>query len=675
MRSASVPSARQTLANRILLGILSGSLLLSFTQFTPTIDDQGLRSLRNTGATLLLWLLLLGLSIAIGRTLLRRWAPRSLGYGESYLYGLAIGIGTIAYLVFGLGVVAALSTPMILVALVVLSVIFAPALSEIAADARRAPRQALNSWRDSPGLAKSVVLLACIALVLASLLALSPPWDYDGLMYHLSGPQTFLQDGRISAQFDNWYANGPFSLEMLFLVGLSFGLDSTAKLVHLTMGFLFVAATYLIARRWVGLLEAWLAVAIVMGIPLVVILASFAYIDLGWSAFEVLAVAALLNWWRLREHPWLILSGVMMGFALGSKYLGLIGFGVLLVAILVLSARDGPRSVLKNLFGFAIPALLVGLPWYLKNLVLLGNPTFPFVLQASESGMPRLWHYMAFLKSFGTGGSLLDTLGLPVNVYLLHEQFGAVMNRIDIPSLLFPIAALYAFLKKSPVVTFLIVLAFARAIGWAFGSQQIRFLFPAYAAIAIAAAYSIVQVSRDQRLRPSFRMFLPAVTVGLMLIPIFYQIRILLDTGTLVSISGNESRREFLARNISGFEEYSALEEASDGRVLLVGDGRGYYCQPICLPDPDHFRWSLAIGAQSSCAELTTWLQGLKAKYILLNWEDLDFLSQHDPHKVIADSLSNLSGLEQQGCLEVAIDTDDVLAYRISDPQNKSSAP
>jgi len=111
------------------------------------------------------------------------------------------------------------------------------------------------------------LLLAGSILALTLLECLTPPWEYDGLMYHLQGPRLFLQAGRIELLPDNWQANGPATTDMLFTLGLSFGSDTFAKLVHLTYAVLLIAATFAFGQRYLKPHGGWLASAILLGIP------------------------------------------------------------------------------------------------------------------------------------------------------------------------------------------------------------------------------------------------------------------------------------------------------------------------------------------------------------------------------------------------------------------------
>ena len=54
----------------------------------------------------------------------------------------------------------------------------------------------------------------------------------------------------------------------------------------------------------------------------------------------------------------------------------------------------------------------------------------------------------------------------------------------------------------------------------------------------------------------------------------------------------------------------------------------------------------------------------MRAGYLMLNWEDLDFLSQHDPNGLLPIGLAKVSELEQNGCLRLRTETLSVTVYQ-----------
>ena len=229
-------------------------------------------------------------------------------------------------------------------------------------------------------------------------------------------------------------------------------------------------------------------------IPTLAVWASFAYIDLGWALFEVMAVVSFVEWRRGGDRTWLVGAGLFAGMAMGSKYLAVTGFGLLTAAVGLCTIRAGWRKTMTAVLSFTVPAVLLALPWYLKNAVWFGNPIFPHVLGGGDWSVARLHNYTAYLNSFGAGKSLLALLALPWNLYAHHELFGTVMSQIDLPSLMFLALVFYPFVRRNRLVSLLLLLSLARIVLWFLGSQQVRFLLPIMPWLALASAYVIVHM-------------------------------------------------------------------------------------------------------------------------------------------------------------------------------------
>lgn len=654
MNNPLVPSIGRAVRARLLPSLAIVILLaIRVVARPPSPASEGWTALPTLGLSLAFLLLVIGLANGLGTELLTRLAPSTLTNAERSVFGFALGSGSLAYLLLGLGLAGLLTTTGITVLLIGLSFWLSPSLARFAGTIKTLPMRAIRLWNRSRGLERTIAISALAIGLLALLHSLTPPSDYDGLMYHLLGPKLFLEAGRIHPSPDNGYINGPFAIEMLFTLGLAFHDDVFPKLVHFCYGLLFVGGTYVVARRWLSDRGSWLAVAVLLGVPTIPVWASFAYIDLGWSAFEFLALAAVVIWRNERDSRWLVLSGSMMGFALGSKYLGLFGAAIL-APLVLLSAKDvDTRTRLRHALKFLLPAAVIAAPWYLKNAFWFANPVYPFVLGGPGWDQTRIELYTAYLTSFGTGRELLDYLQLPWNIYAHHDRFGSVMNQIDIPSVLFPLLVLLPWRASNSAVRTLIIVAVARILLWSAGSQQIRFLLPIYPALSIGTAHIIEATRFGRRLSPSVPP-LAALAAGLTSITLFYQIRIALDSRIVPVIVGSESREVFLSRTVRDFPAMKAARElvVQPGRLLLLGDGRGYYCSPWCVPDPDHFRWAAEIVELPDEASLGRWFAARGITHLLLSWEDLDFLLQHDPSGVMERAARRLIGWRDAGCLK-----------------------
>ena len=96
----------------------------------------------------------------------------------------------------------------------------------------------------------------------------------------------------------------------------------------------------------------------------------------GALGFYLVAVfAALLAWQSGEGHRWPAMIGLLAGAAAACKYPGML-WGVLpaLLGVLLLAPRRAHGVLLFSL------GVLVGCGgWYLKNLLLAGNPCYPLL--------------------------------------------------------------------------------------------------------------------------------------------------------------------------------------------------------------------------------------------------------------------------------------------------------
>lgn len=645
-------------------------LLARFHWPVRALETTGPAAFRDLTFTFILWSLTLILCFSLGVFLLRLFRFESMENMESNAFAFALGFGAVCYWILLLAFLHLLNLLALTVSWTAAAVLVAPEATNRVRRIAALPGRIRQAWGRASTTGKVVV---CVSLVIAGfsfINTLTPAWDYDGLMYHLVGPKLFIEAGRIFPFPDNWYINGPFTIEMIFSLGLVFGDDVFPKLIHFSLGTLYVLTSYLLARRVLNREHAWLVLALIMGIPILPILAGFAYIDLGWSAFEVLAVLAFIIGIEDRGNGYLILSGTLCGLAMGSKYLGLQGLCVLGLLLLLVRWREGWRVMLESAFYFGVPAIIVASPWYIKNAIWLENPVFPFFLGGLGWSPARLGLYQSYLQSFGYGRSALDYFLLPVHVYTHPERFGAVMNQIDIPNPLFILACFAFFLKKTRAIFLLLAISALRFILWSVGSQQTRFLMPIFPLIAVMTVYVLHAFFPERTKLVRYRFAVSSLCVALLAIPLFYQA---IYTGLYRPfdvIIGTESRGHYLSRVVGNYPAITYAEEnlEPERRILLFGDGQGYYCLPNCVPDPDHFRWAGEIAKLESTGDLGTWFSEHALGYLVLNREYLDFLLQHDPEGVLELALRRLIDWGEAGCLRPLFDNDRVVLYKVVCP-------
>lgn len=218
------------------------------------------------------------------------------------------------------------------------------------------------------------ILLSLIALQAAVNLigTLGPEISYDAVWYHLTIPRIWLLEDKIF-----YIPNGPFSysllpktLDLWYLAGLMLSNEATAKVIHWTFGILCGLVIYKIAKHFYKRKYAVLAVVVFFSNLVVGWQSITAYIDLGRTFFEALALLALIKTISYSEKRWVYWIGVMLGLAIMTKLIAVTSLAA--VACIFILKRKPKAALLISCL-----AMLIPLPWFVLNYMQTGNPIHP----------------------------------------------------------------------------------------------------------------------------------------------------------------------------------------------------------------------------------------------------------------------------------------------------------
>jgi hypothetical protein len=268
--------------------------------------------------------------------------------------------------------------------------------------------------------------LACAALAAAwmvpTLAALAGGMDRaDTLWYHMPLSTKFVQTGSLGdiyffdpIFFASFY---PANSEVLHAVPiLAFGRDIVSPLLNLGFLALGLVAAWCIGRPYGLGPHALIGGSIALGAQMLIeFQAGEALNDIVGVAFVLATVALLVNAYASRavpeeppreplriraSHlrrihaakapsgalagPALAVAGLAAGLAAGTKLSFLAPVGALLVGLVVIAPR-GARWWTGT--WFAVPALLTGGYWFLRNLVAVGNP-IPYISSLGPIDLP-----------------------------------------------------------------------------------------------------------------------------------------------------------------------------------------------------------------------------------------------------------------------------------------------
>ena len=260
----------------------------------------------------------------------------------------------------------------------------------------------------------NVVALAVIGwafwtwLQLWNLAWLRPPYDWDGLYYHIPAIHEWVMAGRVS--FIGTmpyvpYVNYPMGVE-LFSFFAYFLLD-TSRLVNacnLWYWPLAVIALAVIAERLgVRGIWRWVAGALIAVVPAFVSQSVSCYVDPGFTAVVMAATAASCIFLFERDRPvvWrAVLLGCAVGLTAGSKGTGF-PFAIVFIATVTVGAlwiyRLGSwKRWAVGLAAAVVVTAAVGGYWYIRNAKVTGNPIYPMQVKLGEKVVIEGWDHEDF---------------------------------------------------------------------------------------------------------------------------------------------------------------------------------------------------------------------------------------------------------------------------------------
>ncbi len=407
---------------------------------------------------------------------------------------------------------------------------------------RNLHRPAVDGW----------LILVAVAAILCLAGALTPPFEYDELEYHLGAPSEYIKAGRIIFLPHNFYSNLPQLTEMLYLLALVTRSGIAAKLVHFSFGLLSAAAIYAVGDKLWSRRVGALAAALFYCVPFVQDLSQTARVDLATTFFATLAFGGVLL--ACDGNRWIWLGGLMAGAAIATKWPA-IAVVFLPAAILLLITR---RSVWLTSV-FCLLSSVFCLPCLLKNWFFAGNPVYPLGStsahwSAAQAALFAQKHYAQFA---GAGWQAIWERAW----HYSFEETGAV------PVLLMtaPLGLLLRGNRRFQWAGALFLLAYGG--WWALTFRPWRFLFPALPLAAWLGAYALDAVGRWCR-----GVVLLVLLVGftrLALVPI--------AEGAVALALGQISDHEFLAQ--AAPNAFAPIQWMNDNlpataKVLFVGEAR-----------------------------------------------------------------------------------------------------
>jgi hypothetical protein len=330
------------------------------------------------------------------------------------------------------------------------------------------------------------------------------------------------------------------------------------------MGWVFISgwaavyAVYVFARRHLS--ENWsLAVALVFATtPAVVYGAGSGQVEVRNLIFVVAAMLAVTDRSGSRNLSYALLAGLLAGFFVGGKYMGLLFAATCGLAVLWERRRLAPGII------YGVGVIAAGAQWYVWNAVHIGDPVFPMLFEWLGNSDTPFWsaeHQAqlrgAFLPAYqSVSANVFWLLAFPFKATLDGEQafesgrtgFGPLVWML----LVFAVAGLHYFrsaVLRSPLMTYILVVAVFYALWFFSGSpQRVRFLLPIYPLLLVPVTVAAVRFAQIKSTgKPLIAAFALAILIQIGGHALF-------SLKSAKYVFGNETREEYLLRTISDFE-------------------------------------------------------------------------------------------------------------------------
>ena len=553
---------------------------------------------------------------------------------EALLFSIAIGCGAVAVSILVLGFLFSLRT-ITFAGIVALWMLVArnQFLQTFCLISQAATNFKVQSNR------LSLVFLAVIAVFLVSQ-AVLPPRDWDSLMYHLRVPAQFLERSRFFVPEDNFHVAYIQLIHMLYLPLLDVGSSAGPAVLSASFALLLGLAVFTFAHRFYQEPTASLSLILLWASTMLSLVAITARVDVTLAYFLLLAHFALFLAWT--DWRFYYLAAVLLGLAFGVKYnalLYVIALSPLIVYVAVCKAPDiGISAIISQLVSFGLIFSCAGLPWLVKNWLLLGAPVYPFFAQTKiNSWLSFVYPNQVYLQSVDPKIlTMLAEVRSPLNLWDLFLNPGALtVEHEALAYHLNPLFLCLAFWFISPSKTRTIEWLLIPPLGYLgllflfSATTNLRYIIPAIAPLTIVAVHlTVLQLTRvvgAKRLMVA--MYFLALVV---LWPMAQTLGLwTVNKTTLAYLGGTTSREDFLSSNVFPPDYYPAAQVVtyanqhlnSTNRILMLFEARGLYFNIPVIQDNMLTNWPLL----STKLESIGCLEDSGISHVLVNGGALSF--------------------------------------------------
>ncbi len=414
---------------------------------------------------------------------------------------------------------------------------------------------------------------------------LTPVLDGDSTSWYLGIPKLYIENGSIlnpPVSVDYLSSNLPQNMYMLSVFGMLLESEILSQLIlGWLCGMLSMLAVYVISRNFASRQISLVMAIIFFTMPTLSWLIYSAKLDLGFTMFELSFWVLLIKYIRSASPRDLFISAIFLGFAVGSKYHGLIAltFTAVVIFIIDLVRKRKFWKVIGTIFVFSVITLAIGSPSYIKSLLMVRDPFFPFlsnpgVVEGEGFNIYKTgWDYFRFLYNMVF---YRDFLIRPISYADRAIGFLPVMF---LPFLLCCFRRISQLKRQLIVVFGVYFVLLSMAICWSVWPFPRHFL-PAIGLMTATGAIGLAHMNRII----GRRITLPVVTVCILAMVLTMNVSYSKIDRQIKYLSGSISKQHYLEQVLfnngrhmnSGMLAYVSVMDPA-ARIVTLDYGNGFY--------------------------------------------------------------------------------------------------
>ncbi len=565
----------------------------------------------------IIWFLLFLMAVfLIGSNILKFFYFIDINFEEEFIISEGIGWGIFSFLTFLMGCLGILEKIIFQIIITLFGIL---GIIRFIKKNKPISLSTLVNFRDKIYI--FFIVLGFISIISYLLSCYLPILESDVLIYHLSIPKIFIQEGKIY-NISEWfkYATFPQLAEMLYLSSMIISNETLANFIHTFFGILSAFLIYIICKKFIDIKTGIIAAVTFLILPVVKDLSGTAMVDLMLNFYFLLVIFSCLEWLNKKDIKWFYLSGVFCGFSFGVKYTGIVFLYLVILTILWLKNRTDSLSkfFIKDYAIFLSIFLILVFPWIIKNYLWTKNPFSPF-----------------FYNIFG-GTNWNDYLQMDLINHFISDKKPVIKYLYDFIGENGDIFVLFIifipFLKLPTNIKFLTLCgAIYMFISIFFFPRIFRFMLPGISILVIYTSYIFIQVLENKEI---FRLkYLRSFLLLYFLLSVSYKTLLAIQKITLHNkwkvLIGIESKENYLRKNTEYFSviEYINSNLSKDDILLSLNESRGYYFKPKFLVSY-HTKIGSVVHTSKDIEHIIRHLRKNKIYYLFINRSDYYSKSQ-----------------------------------------------